>query len=373
MGFRILMALAPDAPRWATEARVPISPRSANFRPDAPEFGRFAGAVARRYSGDYQGLPAVGWFSIWNEPNHNIFLRPVSEAPQLYRDLVLAGVPAVRTNAPDARILVGETAPVELPGRIVGPTRFLRRWLCLDSRFRPLRGRAARRERCADPLPVDADGYAHHPYEPVKRRSRRLDVVGLRLIRRLGRALDRAAGAGSLRPGLPIYNTEFGFQTNPPDPTVETSLARQGALMNENEELSYRYPRLVSYAQYLLHDDPPRAGTREGQVWSGFQTGLRFSDGPAKPAYHAFRFPIVVHRRAGGVYVWGRVRPGGGTRSVQLELRRGRQFIRAGQRVETDEAGYFEASLGPGEAFRFRAYDQGGEGLGVSRTATPID
>jgi hypothetical protein len=79
-GFRVLITLAPDAPRWATEERRPVTSETVNLRPNAREFGDFAAAVARRYSGGYRGLPAVRWFSIWNEPNHELFLKPTPDA-----------------------------------------------------------------------------------------------------------------------------------------------------------------------------------------------------------------------------------------------------------------------------------------------------
>ena len=58
MGFRVVAYLAPDAPRWASAGHGYAE--TANLRPIASEYGKFAAAVARRYSGGYQGLPKVG-------------------------------------------------------------------------------------------------------------------------------------------------------------------------------------------------------------------------------------------------------------------------------------------------------------------------
>ena len=248
-----------------------------------------------------------------------LFLKPQREAPRIYRQLVAAALPRIREHASDAKVLVGETAPVGKPGTTIGPAEFMRRWLCLDEDF----DRALVDRTCASFTRLEVDGFAHHPYGPTQRVPAKKDIISLLAIRRLGRYLDRAARAGRMPLDLPIYNTEFGLQSNPPDPTVSTTLARQAALINEKEELSYRYPRLRSYSQYLLYDDPPREGVDERAIWSGFQTGLRFTDGRRKPAWAAFRLPIVVHTRGRGrVLVWGRVRPGEGTRTVRLELRR---------------------------------------------------
>jgi hypothetical protein len=187
-------------------------------------------------------------------------------------------------------------------------------------------------------------------------------------IGQLSTYLDKAAAAGRIPRKLPIYNTEFGLQSNPPDRLVGTSPVRQAALINEKEEYSYRFGRLKSYSQYLLVDDPPRKGSLSSK-WAGFQTALRFTNGKKKPAYTAFKFPIVVHKRRRGVYVWGRVRPGTGKRSVQLQ-RKGAG--NSGPRIKTSSTGYFSVKRKESGRYRFRAYDSTGQLLGTSRTAKPI-
>ena len=66
---------------------------------------------------------------------------------------------------------------------------------------------------------------------------------------------------------------------------MSTSPVRQAALINEKEEYSYRYGRLKSYSQYLLFDDPPRKGPLSVK-WSGFQTGLRFTERQEEARLH---------------------------------------------------------------------------------------
>jgi Cellulase (glycosyl hydrolase family 5) len=365
-GLRVLMTLAPDAPSWATESKRPATPEFVNFRPSAREFGDFAAAVARRYSGDYNGLPGVRWFSIWNEPNHELFLKPTSDSPEIYRDLVTAALPRIRDNASGkARVLVGETAPAGRAGKVMGPATFVRRWMCLDEQFQPLTGAAAERKGCSGFNPLDVDGFAHHPYGPAQRVVRKGDVVNLLAIRRLGAYLDQAAQAGRVPDGLPIYATEFGLQSNPPDPTVSTTLAKQAALLNEREEFSFHYPRLHSFAQYLVRDDPARPGTTEEQIWSGFQTGLRFHDGRKKPTWNAWRLPIAVLKDGAQATVWGMVRPGSGEQEVQLERLQGGRFVPDGEPVKTDDDGYFEVSR-PLGIYRFKT------GVGTSRVAAPV-
>ena len=363
LGFRNIVTITGDAPRWATAGGRGRSFATANWKVNAREYGRFATAVARRYSGRFAGLPSVRYFTLWNEPNHRNFLKPTSQAPRLYRNMVNAALPLVQRNGRSGvRIFVGELAPVGRAPRAMGPKAFLRRWLCLNKRLR----RTSRGSGCRGFKQIKAHGFAHHPYGPTARVPRRRDVINMLAIRTLGTYLDRARRAKRFSRKLPIYNTEFGLQSNPPDRLVSTSPSRQAALINEKEEYAYRYSRLKSHSQYLMYDDPARRGPLSVK-WSGFQTGLRFASGRRKPSYNAYRFPIVVKKRRRGVYVWGRVRPGSGPRFVRVQ-RRGGSF---GPRIGTDARGYFGVNRRISGRYRFRAYNVQGNVLGTSRTARP--
>jgi hypothetical protein len=368
MGFRVMLTLAPDAPRWATGGG-----RGGNYKVSASKFGAFARAAGRRYSGTFSGVPRVTYWSIWNEPNHIFFLKPRSQSPRIYRGLVQAGVPALRATAPaGARIIVGELAPVGTATKVIGPLRFLQKWLCLDSRFKRLRGRKARKQGCKHFKKVSASGFAHHPYGPVGAVSPRRDIINIAAIRRLGSALDKAGRAGRITRGLGIYNTEFGYQTNPPDPFVSTSPGRQAELINQKEEFSYRYPRLKSYSQYLLNDDVSRSGS-SALRWAGFQTGLRFASGKAKPGLDAYRLALVVHkRRRRGVSIWGHVRPGSGRRYAQLQRRSGGSWVNDGGPIATSSSGYFTARRSRRAIYRYQGFSgpaSPATSIGYSRSA----
>jgi hypothetical protein len=364
MGFRVMVTLAPDAPRWAT-ARG----RGRNYKVSATAFAAFARAVGRRYSGSFGGLPAIRYWSLWNEPNHVFFISPRAQAPSVYRGMVQRGVPALRATAPrGSKIFVGELAPVGTATKVIGPLQFLRGWLCLNKRWKRVRGGSCRHFK-----KVSANGFAHHPYGPTTRVPARRDIINMFAIRRLGAALDRAGRAGRITRGLPIYSTEFGYQTNPPDPFVSTSPARQAELLNKMELYSYRYPRLKSYSQYLLYDDVSRSGS-SALRWAGFQTGLRFASGKAKPSFDAFKLPLVVSKRGRGVSIWGRVRPGSGARYVQVQRRSGGRFVDDGGPIRTNSSGYFSARRRTRAQYRFQAYSgtpSTATALGVSRASAP--
>jgi hypothetical protein len=368
--LRIVITITGDAPRWATSGG-----RGGNFKPSASEYASFVRAVVKRYSGTFAGLPKVGYYTIWNEPNHIQFLKPTASAPRVYRQLVAAAVPALRQTAPrGTKVFVGELKPS--PRKGFGPLKFLRQWLCLDSRNHRLRGRAARKQGCTHFKKINADGFAHHPYGPIGQVPAREDLINLLAIRRLAKVLDMAARAKRLPRKLPIYNTEFGLQTNPPDIFISTSPARQAQLIDQMEQYAYRYSRLKSHSQYLLYDDPGRAGPPAVR-WSGFQTGLHFANGKKKPAWDAYRLPIVVNKRKRGrsVLIWGRVRPNAGSaRSVQIQKRSGRRYVNVGSRLATNSLGYFSRKLRSG-TYRFVAYARAADGsqveIGNSRTASP--
>jgi hypothetical protein len=304
-GVSVMLTLTGPAPRWATRAK-----RDHLTRPSAKEFGAFATAIGRRY-GD-----AVSTWSIWNEPNQPQFLKPQYKrgkpySPKLYRQLYRAAYKGLRStpaNASDT-ILIGETSP-RGNRNVVHPLAFLRGMLCLNSKWHKAR-------KCGA---LPADGYAHHAYTTSagpRFRPRAKDDVTIGVLSRLVRALDRAARANALPARLPIYLTEFGIQSRP-DRISGVSYQRQAAYRAVAEHIAYVNPRVVAFSQYLMSDDPPRA---KGYRYSGFESGLRRSNGRAKPAYEGFRLPLAVEVYGRSDVLWGLVRPQRTVTRVTIERR----------------------------------------------------
>ena len=106
-------------------------------------------------------------------------------------------------------------------------------------------------------------------------------------------ALDRAAAAGAVRPGLPVYITEMGIQSVPKF-GYGVSLQQQAEFIAISEKLAWSNPRVVSFDQYLLRDDPPTSSHNPLLRWPGFETGLETTAGKRKPAYDGFRLPLVA-------------------------------------------------------------------------------
>ena len=352
-GMRPFLALGNRAPDWATARRGRYR---GTYRPSAREFGLFARAAGERYSGSYGGLPRVDLWSVWNEPNLFSWLAPQRAkdgtplSPTVYRKLYLAAHEGLRaTGHADDTILLGELMPLGTGSpRKVPPLEFLREVACLDRRFRPFRGRAARVRDCRGAGRIPTSGIAHHPYTPaggVHARAKR-DEAPIAQLDRLTRTLDAIARRGRLPRRLPVWITEFGFQTNPPDP-FQFAIRRVPGLMDESEWIAFRNRRVRSYSQYSIRDDPPRAGGNSFLAYSSFQMGLRFHNGRKKPGvYEAFPMPAFVRLLRGNrVEVFGGLRPGGAQRASIAARVRGGSYRSVGS-APLNSAGYFRKVFG---------------------------
>jgi hypothetical protein len=364
-GFRVMVALSPPVPGWATARR---GDRFGVDRPSPDWFGRFAEAAGRHFG-------SVDLWAIWNEPNHPRFLYPqatghrVPFAPHLYRRLVRAAAAGLAASGHgNDRILFGELLPIGksriFRNNTMKPLRFLREFFCLDSRGQPLRGHAAKIRGCSSFARLTGiNGFGYHPYTrpngPRGKEPTRDDAT-IRSIGRVTRVLDIAGARGRIGGGrLSFWNTEFGFQSNPPDP-FQTRLARIPAFLAESEWISYRNPRVASYSQYTLVDTPVAS---RGDLFGTWQGGLRFASGRAKPGvYEAYRLPLLVRLLGpSAIDAWGAARPGGDGATVQLQHREGRgDWHDLGNPITVSNArGYFHTRLriagASRRSFRFRS------------------
>ena len=122
-------------------------------------------------------------------------------------------------------VLMGETSPVGVASQHVpAPLAFLRGMLCLSASYRPV-------GHCAQ---LPADGWAQHPYANARGPfgDPPADDVTINTLGRLVTALDRAAAAGAVRRGLPVYVTEFGVQSKP-NPYVGVSACDAGRVRRD--------------------------------------------------------------------------------------------------------------------------------------------
>jgi hypothetical protein len=366
-GMDVNFNITTPAPDWATgsPARSDIDH---TYTPDPAEFGAFVRAAGRRF-------PTVTYWSLQNEPNQPGWLTPqwirrsgawVEAAPRIYRAMLDQGFAALQaTGHAQDTILIGETAPKGSSERgetrAIAPMRFIRRLYCLDDNLQVLRGDAAEAQGCpqSDALrrfPIEhpglfrASGFAHHPYELTFAPSRppqRRDWATLGNLSALQSMLRRAHLRYNqpLRGDVPLYLTEFGYQTAPED-QLGVSRAAQAAYLNQAEWIAWRNRDVRTLAQFLLRDDGQPVGRT-------FQSGLRLVRGARKAAWSAYRFPIHIARPtvpAGRrLRVWGLPRPArnGSRPRVRIEFRpRGQARWRRLRTVRGDRGkGYVSASL----------------------------
>lgn len=384
LGISVYLQITPPAPTWALSHARATQGYAWSHAPSATQYGKFVQAVARRYSGSYvppqaqaardeksmrhlpmvlpdvaraaassspPALPRVSEWGIWNEPNEGAWLNPqwkkvrgvrgnVYTAPAMYRGLVDSAYSALKAtgHGRDA-VLVGEIAS---RGWIY-PVPFVQALYCVNSHNRPLRGRSATLIGCpssgsrrafAARHPGLFIAFAHHPYSfdtPPNKVMTPPSLITLANLGVLQRALNRIYGAYGKHPrgGVPMYLTEWGYKTNPPNPFVKTSLAQQATWLNEGEYMTWKDRSVRALDQFLLTDSRPVAGTKKGsrQYWGTFQTGLLFANGRQKPSYDAFRIPIWLpssnHRHA---TIWGELRPADHSKTQVAAL----QFQRRG-------------------------------------------
>jgi hypothetical protein len=267
-GIRIHLSLTGPAPRWANAKRA--ATKQAWFKPDAGDFGQWAGVVAEHFKG------RVDRYSIWNEPNWKTWLGPLDAAPRIYRAMYSRAYKAIKGADSRAQVLIGETSPYGRPGLSTSPLAFLRKVACVNSNYR-------RVGRCPQ---LKADGYAHHPYDfrhapgfeyPGE------DNVTIGTLSRLTRALDRLRRSGALRftrgGRMPLYLTEYGYFASGHRALPPRTRSRY---LKQAYSIALRNRRVKSQMQYLLLTLPRGSG-------STFNTGLVTASGKRLPQYNALR------------------------------------------------------------------------------------
>ena len=309
------------APRWANAGREP------NFAPISPTYMRdFAHAAAQRF-------PWVQRWLIWNEPNQSRFLRPTSPAVYVQRILNPAYT-ALHTSSAANRVGGGVTAP---RGKL-SPVTWIRRMHAAGAKL---------------------DAYAHNPYPedphretPTSGGCGHCRSITMATLGRLERETASAWGQ------IPLWLTEYGYQTNPPDRSLGVPPATEARYEGEAALRAYRSARVEMLVHFLLRDDPRPAG---------WQSGLFTATGLPKPAARAFPLPLVEASRQGTETVlWGQVRPHHGARPYRLQQFRGGGWDWVGGTRRTNARGFFLRTVSAGPGARFRVYSELDRTFGIA-------
>lgn len=231
----------------------------------------FSRALAARYSGRYPGYPFVGYYSVWNEPNLAEFLAPAYKAgkpwsPLVYARMARAAYAGIKAGNSRAQVAIGETSPR-------GRQRPLGSSTTQDT-IAP--GLFAKIVSAAPGPHVRFDAWAHHPYSglgqgPTAKVA--FPNVNLTQLPVFEKKLDQ----WFKRKGIPIWVTEYGFETKPGEPKGVT-VAKQALYTKQALAYARDDPNVDMFIWFIFRDDPT----------STWQSGLETENNTRKPAFATF-------------------------------------------------------------------------------------
>ena len=395
-GIKVMMSPAGPVPRWASKCKNNLY---SGCKPSAKMYADFVTAIGRRYSGTYvdedqdqTALPKVDRWSPWNEPNLGVWLNPQTRGPRghreyigaaYYRKLVYAMRGALdRSGHKNDMFLVGELAPLGGGATRTPPATFLRQLFCLTEGGKRMRGAQAKRQGCKKVKRLRVSGISDHPYArgagvPTGRKQR----AGAITIGTIGRFVPILRAIKKHSPltnrSLPVYLTEFGVTSRPPDRKFGVPLNRQAQYLNLVDYLAYKRPWIRSVSQFVLADYA-RIGGRDT-----FQTGLVFRTGVKKPSFSAYRIPIFVIKKKKRTTVWGQVRPvrrGTARAKVQVQFKARKKPWKTVKSLTTNPRGYIQVGFRSRKgSWRIRwvepdgsiSYSRGSTSVPASTPSTP--
>jgi hypothetical protein len=260
-GMKVMINIT-GTPKWANGGKSP------NHMPKKlSDLTTFARMLATRYNG-HHGHGVVTYWSIWNEPNLQLFLMPQFSGkkivgPANYAKLYKAAYAGIKAGYRAAKVAIGETSargrnkPLAGNSASIAPATFAR----LLSQQKGLR----------------FDAWAHHPYPTAPNlpptQKVRYPNVTLSTFPQFERDLKKW-----FHRKVPIWITEYGHQTKPPN-AHGVSLATQAKWTKQALTIARKDPDIQMFTWFIFRDSV-------GNPWD---SGLLKSTGAAKPAYAAFR------------------------------------------------------------------------------------
>jgi hypothetical protein len=272
-GVRVLFTIY-ATPAWANLYQ-PANVAPQNFT----RLKEFAYAAAIRYSGAYRRadgvvLPRVSLWTAWNEPNIPLGLKPqwrrlggrwVIHSAWAYARICNAVYDGIHlTLLRGQKVACGVTTARgnNAPGTrrpSVAPIGFVRAMKAAGLR--------------------DFDAYAHHPYSGSPRfapgaKPRNPRAITLGNIQKLINEVTELYGP------KPIWITEYGYETSPPDRVFGVGWEKQAAYLREAYGIARRNPRIEMLLWFLARDEARSTGWQSGFVSAG---------GRRKPSFYEFQ------------------------------------------------------------------------------------
>jgi len=248
-------------PKWANGGKTP------NTMPKRlGDLTSFARMLATRYNGR-SGHGAVSLYSVWNEPNLQLFLAPQFVGkkivgPANYAKLYKAAYAGIKAGNPSAHVAIGETSA--------------------RGRDKPLSGKSASIApgtfaRLLGKVPgLKFDAWAHHPYPtspnlPPLQKVRYPNVT-LSTFPQFENTLK-----SSFHRNVPIWITEYGHETKPGEPHG-VSTSTQAAWAKQALTIARNDPNVQMFIWFTFRDG-------SDNPW---QSGLELPSGAHKPAFNTF-------------------------------------------------------------------------------------
>ena len=264
-----VMLTVTGTPSWANGGKKP------NVMPTRlSDLTTFARAIASRYSGRYAGYPYVRFWSVWNEPNLNLFLTPqfnaagTSVAPANYAKLYAAAYAGLKAGNPLAKVAIGETSARghDKPG---GPV------------ISHSPGKFAELVAKANPR-LKFDAWAHHPY-PSNPNNKPTQIVKWPNVSLMSLPrFDESLKTWFHRKSVPIWITEYGHQTRPPE-SFGIPWSTQAKYVAQAIGIAKKLPFVNMFIWFVYQDDP-------GQPW---ESGL-YTQGGVPKASSPSRFEAAA-------------------------------------------------------------------------------
>ena len=318
--------LVTDAPRWAEgPGGTAAEYATGGYEPNATAFGQLAQALAKRYSGRYPDpqnhghtLPRVRYLQAWAEANMSNHLSPqwvrvnghaVNSGADIYRQMLNAFYAGVKAgDRSDVVLTSGLEAYGDAPFQgndRTHPVTFLQDLLCVNATLGPT--------ACAGG-PVHFDVMASDPYDafgPTVHAVSPLDASAPDL-GRFSPIISAARAAHTLLPNRkkPLWVTEFGYDSSPPNPSG-VPLMKQARWLEQSFYVFW-HEGVSCVMWYLIRDQTP-------PYTQNYFSGVYFRDGGPKPSFTAYRFPFVVEHDGALAQVWG-ISPVSGTIQVKRRL-----------------------------------------------------
>jgi len=261
-GLRVMININ-GTPKWANGGKTPN-----NMPKKLADLTTFSKMLANRYNG-HHGVGNVKLWSVWNEPNLQLFLTPQFSGkkivgPANYAKIYKAAYAGIKAGNPSAQVAIGETSnlgrdkPIGVRGQSqsVAPGTFMR----LLSQEKGLKFTA----------------WATHPYPTAPNlkplQKVRYPNVSLALLPVFEANLKKYFH----RP-VPVWITEYGHQTKPENPHG-VSYAQQAAYLRQAMTFARKDPNVQMFIWFTFRDSP-------GNLW---KSGIEKTNGSHKPSYAVF-------------------------------------------------------------------------------------